>query len=206
MAHVGPEPGHRPLPGPRPPGVRRRPRRQPGRGPPDVPADVGQVAPQHDRRARRHRWCLPAVDGMDRDLVVEAGGGAGQREFLGPGEGPIPVDLHRPGHDVTIERYFTPEAIRLGLTGFAAGAALGLAWRAAGRRRWGAAPFVLAVFGAARYAGRSDWPRWGGMVAAGVGVTVLAGLGSRRLLAVPAVGWQWTAAGSLVSTAGVWAG
>jgi len=65
---------------------------------------------------------------------------------------------------------------------------------------------VLAVLGAARYAGRSDWPQWSGMVAAGLVVTGLAGVGGVRLLADPAVGWQWTAAGSLVSIAGVWAG
>jgi len=100
----------------------------------------------------------------------------------------------------------TPENIRLGLYGLAAGAAIGLAWRAAGRLRWGGAPFVLAVFGAARYAGRSDWFGWSGMVAAGVVVTVLAGAGSARLLAAPGGGWRWTAVGSLVSAAGVWAG
>src|SRR5207249_6382484 len=102
--------------------------------------------------------------------------------------------------------YLTPEAIRLGLTGLAAGSAAGLAWRAAGRLRWGGAPFVLAVLVAARYAGRSDWPRWDAMVGAGALVTALAGVGAGRLLADPAVGWGWVVAGSLVSAAGVWAG
>jgi hypothetical protein len=67
-------------------------------------------------------------------------------------------------------------------------------------------PFVLAVLVAARYAGRSDWPRWDAMAAAGVLITLLAGLGAIRVLADPAVGWGWVAAGSLVSSAGVWAG
>jgi hypothetical protein len=67
-------------------------------------------------------------------------------------------------------------------------------------------PFVLAVLVAARYAGRSDWPRWDAMAGAGVCVTALAGLGAARLLTEPAIGWGWVAAGSLVSAAGVWAG
>jgi hypothetical protein len=92
------------------------------------------------------------------------------------------------------------------VAGLAAGVFLGLVWRATGRLRWGAAPFVLAVFGAARYAGRSDWPRCSGMVAAGVVVTLLACVGSVRLLAARGIGWQWTAVGSLVATAGVWSG
>jgi hypothetical protein len=67
-------------------------------------------------------------------------------------------------------------------------------------------PFALAVLVAARYAGRSDWPRWDAVAAAGVLITLLAGLGAARLLADPTVGWAWVAAGSLISAAGVWAG
>lgn len=103
-------------------------------------------------------------------------------------------------------RYLTPEAIRLGLSGLAAGVAAGMAWRVAGRTRWGAAPFVLAVLIAARYAGRSDWPRWDAMAAAGGLVTMLAAVGAARLLADQSVRWGWVAAGALVSAAGVWAG
>src|SRR5581483_11981046 len=109
------------------------------------------------------------------------------------------------GHDVTIGRYLTPEAIRLGLTGLFAGSAAGLAWRLAGRTRWGAAPFVLAVLAAARLAGRSDWPASDGMTAAGLLVTLLAAVGAVRLFADPALGRQWVAAGALVSAVGVWA-
>jgi hypothetical protein len=87
----------------------------------------------------------------------------------------------------------------------AAGSAVGLLWRAAGRVRWGGVPFVLAVLVAARYAGRSDWFRWNAVVA-GVLVILLAGVGAARLLADPAVGWPWVAAGSLFTAAGVWAG
>jgi hypothetical protein len=143
---------------------------------------------------------------MDGHLVVGADGGAGQREFLRPGERPIPVDPHRPGHDVTIGRYLTPETIRLGLSGLAAGSAAGLAWRAAGRVRWGGVPFLLAVLLAARHTGRSDWPRWDAMAAVGAFVVVLAGAGVARLLSDAAVGWGWVAAGTLVSAGAVWAG
>ncbi|MGH8973319.1 MAG: hypothetical protein ACRD0C_08955 [Acidimicrobiia bacterium] len=110
------------------------------------------------------------------------------------------------GHDVTIGRYLTPETIRLTLSGLAAGSAVGLAWRAAGRARWGATPFVLAILVAAASAGRSDRPRWDAMAATGVLVTLLGGLGAARLLDGSAISWRWVAAGSLVSAAGVWAG
>jgi hypothetical protein len=106
----------------------------------------------------------------------------------------------------TIGRYLTPDTIRLGLTGLAAGSAAGLAWRVAGRTRWGAVPFVLSVLAAARYAERTDWPRWDAMVAAGAVVVMLAGAGAARLLADPAAHWAWVAAGALISAAGVWAG
>ncbi len=109
------------------------------------------------------------------------------------------------GHDVTIGRYLTPETIRLGLSGLATGAVAGLAWRAAGRARWGGTPFVLAILAAAGLSGRSDWPRWDAMTATGAFVVLLAGAGAGRLLADPAAGWGWVAAGSLVSALGVWA-
>jgi hypothetical protein len=105
-----------------------------------------------------------------------------------------------------IGRFVTPETIRLGLSGLAAGSATGLVWRALRRVRWGAAPFLLAVMFAAHSAGRSDWPRWDAMAAAGGLITLLAALGAVHLLADPAVVWGWVAAGSLASAAGVWAG
>src|SRR2546423_4055495 len=105
-----------------------------------------------------------------------------------------------------MDRFLTPDTIRLGLSGLVAGCVAGLVWRAAGRVRWGGAPFVLAVLVAARSAGRSDWPRWEGMVAVGVVIVVAAGIGAARLLADPAVHWPWVAAGMLWSVAGVWAG
>jgi hypothetical protein len=108
--------------------------------------------------------------------------------------------------DVPIGRYITSETIRLGAYGLSAGLAAGLLWRAAGRTRWGAAPFVLAVLAAARLTGRSDWSRWDAMVAIGAIVTMLAGAGAARLLADPATHWAWVAAGALMSAAGVWAG
>jgi len=110
------------------------------------------------------------------------------------------------GQDVTIGPYLTSETIRLGCTGLAAGSAAGLAWRVAGRVRWGATPFVLAVLAAARLAHRSDWPRWDTVAAAGVLVTLLAGAGAARLVDDPTVGWRWVAAGALISAAGVWGG
>jgi hypothetical protein len=116
------------------------------------------------------------------------------------------VDAAGIGQDVTMGRYLTPEAVRLGLFGLAGGCAAGLGWRVAGRTRWGAAPFVLAVLAATRLAGRTDWPRWDGLVAAGATVTLVAGAGAARLTTDPAVGWVWVAAGSLISAAGVWAG
>jgi hypothetical protein len=143
---------------------------------------------------------------MDGHLVVGADRGAGQREFLGPGKRPIPVDVHGPGHDVTIGRYLTPETINLGLTGLAAGLVAGLAWRAAGRVRWGSVPFVLAVLVAARNTGRSDWPRWDSAAAVGAVLVLLAGVGGARLLADATVDWRWMAAGTLFSAAAVWAG
>ena len=110
------------------------------------------------------------------------------------------------GQDVTIERFVTSEAIRLGVSGLVAGSIAGLAWRISGRVRWGPTPFVIAVLVAARLAGRSDWPRWQPMAAAGVVGTILAGVGATRLLAEPGIHWAWVAAGALVSAAGVWAG
>lgn len=108
--------------------------------------------------------------------------------------------------DVTIGRYLTFENIRLGLSGLAAGSAAGLIWRAAGRTRWGLMPFVVAVLAAARLTGRSDWPRWSTMVAAGAIVTMLAGAGAARLLAQPATPWGWVGVAAVISAAGVWAG
>jgi hypothetical protein len=84
--------------------------------------------------------------------------------------------------------------------------AAGLAWRAAQRDRWGGVPFLMAVLAAARLANRTDWPRWGTMVAFGALLTVLAGAGAARLLADPAFHWRWVAVGALISAAGVWAG
>src|SRR5207237_6408714 len=98
-------------------------------------------------------------------------------------------------------RYVTHETIRLGLCGLAAGSAAGLAWWAVGRARWGPLPFVLAVLVAARFTDRSDWPRWDGMAATGAVVVVLAGFGAARLLTESGGGWQWVAAGSLISAA-----
>jgi hypothetical protein len=106
----------------------------------------------------------------------------------------------------TIGRYLTPENIRLGLTGLGAGAAVGLAWRLAGRRRWGALPFVLAVLVAARHAGRSDRPHWDGMALAGAVIMVAAGIGASRLLAHPTLRWEWVAAGALASAGCIWGG
>lgn len=100
----------------------------------------------------------------------------------------------------------TREAVRLGLSGLVAGTVTGLAWRFAGRRRWGPVPFTIAVLAAALHADRSDWPRWEATAAAGAVVIVLAGFGTRYLLAEWAVDWRWVAAGSLVSMSGVWAG
>ena len=65
---------------------------------------------------------------------------------------------------------------------------------------------MIGALAAARLAGRSDWPRWDHMVAVGVVVTLLAGLGAARLLGWLSGHWWWMAAGSLVSAAGVWAG
>ena len=83
--------------------------------------------------------------------------------------------------------------------------AAGLVWRAR-RTRWGAAPFLVAVLVAARLAGRSDWPRWDAMVTVGLIVTLVGGVGTRRLLADPSTHWGWVATGALMSVAGVWAG
>jgi hypothetical protein len=44
------------------------------------------------------------------------------------------------------------------------------------------------------------------MVAIGAVLTILAGLGTVRILADPTVHWAWVATGALVSVAGVWAG
>ena len=107
---------------------------------------------------------------------------------------------------MTIGKYLTPENVRLGLSGVAAAVAVGLLWRAAGRVRWGGIPFGLAAVVAARWNGRGDWFGWSVGVSAGLILTGLAGLGAFRLLADPAVHWEWVAAGSLVSAAGVYAG
>lgn len=108
---------------------------------------------------------------------------------------------------MTIGRYVTSEAVRLGLCGTAAGLVVGLVWRAAGRTRWGAGPFVVAVLAAAGLTGRFDWPRFlDPMVAAGAVVTMLAGAGASRCLADRATHWAWVAAAALISAAGVWAG
>lgn len=106
----------------------------------------------------------------------------------------------------TIGQYVTSDTIRLGVSGLIAGLATGLGWRAAGRARWGAAPFLVAAVVAAALARRSDWPGWYGMVAAGATVSVLAGAGAAHLLADSATHWAWVAAGALISVAGVWAG
>jgi hypothetical protein len=99
----------------------------------------------------------------------------------------------------------TSETIQLAVSGVGAGSAVGLVWRAAGRTRWGAAPFVVAVLVAAGLTGRSDWPHWYAMVAAGAIVTILAGAGAARFLAHPATHWAWVGAAALISAAGVWA-
>lgn len=108
---------------------------------------------------------------------------------------------------VTIGRYITSDTIRLGVSGLSAGLAVGLLWRAAGRNRWGAAPFFVAVLAAAGLTGRFDWPhRYDRMIAAGAIVTVLAGAGAWLYLADRATNWVWVAAAALMSVAGVWAG
>ena len=113
----------------------------------------------------------------------------------------IPID-----QDVAIERYLTAEAIRLGLSGFAAGSLVGVAWRIAGRLRWGLMVFVTAVLVGAGLTGRSDWPRWDAASGSGAILSLLAGAGTARLLAEPAIGWPWVAVGALISAGGVWAG
>lgn len=100
----------------------------------------------------------------------------------------------------------TPESIRLGLTGLAAASVTGVTWRVLGLRKWGMAPFVLAVLAAAELTGRSDRPRSEALVAAGTLATVLAGVGAARLLAHPATHWGWVAIGALISAGGVWSG
>ena len=109
------------------------------------------------------------------------------------------------GQDVTIGRYLTPETLRLALTGFVAGVAAGLAWRAVGRSHWGGVPFVVAVLAGAGLSNRFDWVLWDAMVFVGGVLMMLAGVGIAGLLA-DAVPWGWVAAGALISTAGVWAG
>src|ERR1044071_9900144 len=105
-----------------------------------------------------------------------------------------------------MDRFLTPEAIRLVLSGLGAGAGAGVAWRLVGRSRLGAAPFLLAVLAAARYVDRSDWVHWDWVIAIGVVVTFLSGVGAARLLASYSPDWRWVAAGALVSAGGVWAG
>jgi hypothetical protein len=107
---------------------------------------------------------------------------------------------------VAIGDYVTPDTIRLGASGVIAGLATGFGWRAAGRSRWGAAPFLVAAVAGAGLARRSDWPGWYGMIAAGAVVTMLAGAGTAHLLADSVTHWTWVAAGALISAAGVWGG
>lgn len=66
-----------------------------------------------------------------------------------------------------ITNYVNAETMRLGLIGFAAASLAGIVWRVAGRFVWGATPFVLTAMVAARWADRSDMPRWSGTVAFG---------------------------------------
>jgi hypothetical protein len=106
---------------------------------------------------------------------------------------------------VTILSRFS-DTVSLGVSGLCAGLATGIGWRAAGRTRWDATPFVVALVAAAGLTGRFDWPRWDAMVAAGAIVTMLGAAGAARLLADPATHWTWVAAGALISAAGVWAG
>ncbi len=84
---------------------------------------------------------------------------------------------------------------------------MGLAWRAAGRTRWGAAPFLVAALIAAGLTGRFDRPRgYDVMVVSGGIVTLLGAAGAGRCLAERASHWPWVAAAALISAAGVWAG
>ena len=94
----------------------------------------------------------------------------------------------------------------MGLSGFCSGLVAGLLWRAAGRTRWGPAPFVATVLVAAGLTGRFSLPGSYPIIAAGVVMTLLAGAGTARLLADPAIHQGWVAAGGLVSVVGVWAG
>lgn len=87
-----------------------------------------------------------------------------------------------------------------------AGSIVGLVWWAAGRRRWGGVPFLVAVVSAANVMGRSDWPRWIPMVGVGAVVTLLSAVGAARLLADPAIHWTWVATAALISATGVWVG
>ena len=103
-------------------------------------------------------------------------------------------------------RYLSADTIRLGLFGLGVGCALGVAWRVAGRSRWGGIPLVLSVLIASRLAGRTDWMGMDSAVAVGIAIVVLGGSGAAHLLADPRIGWGWVAAGALVSVAGVWAG
>jgi hypothetical protein len=100
----------------------------------------------------------------------------------------------------------TPEAIRLGVSGLAVGSLAGLAWRASGRTRWGAAPFIVAAVLAAVLTGRFDRPRWSVPVAGGAVVTLVGGAGATRLLSEPSTDWRWVAVGAVVSLTGVWVG
>lgn len=84
--------------------------------------------------------------------------------------------------------------------------AIGLAWRAAGRTRWGPAPFLIATLAAAGVTGRSDRPRgYDLMVVGGAIVMLLGAAGAGRSLAERADRWPWVAAAALISAAGVWA-
>jgi hypothetical protein len=110
------------------------------------------------------------------------------------------------GQTVTIGRYLTPENIRLGLSGLAAGFVVGLVWRVVIRVRWGGLPVVLAVLIAAHHTGRTDRFRWDSAATVSTFVLLLAGLGMAQLVARFAIGSVWAAVGSLVSAGGVYVG
>jgi hypothetical protein len=114
--------------------------------------------------------------------------------------GAIPVLLA----DLSMNRYFTADLVRLALTGLTAGSAAGIAWRAAKRRLWGGTPFVLSILVAARSAGRSDWFVWQAATVAAVLIGLSGARGAACLLRRPGY-WPSVAAGALVSAAGVWA-
>jgi hypothetical protein len=104
-----------------------------------------------------------------------------------------------------IDRYFTPDTIRLVFLAVVAAAATGVAWRTFGRERWGGSSYVVAFVVGTGLADRSDWPRWDGIAVVGVLLTLLACIGSSALLADSRVSWRWNTAGALISAVGVWA-